>query len=164
MNTMFCIRRLLVGLFTIFSEKPLVINIYINIYSSLYIIRFYFDKKPMLTPTLNKIELLNEIFQLFSNYFMFLFTDFIGDVEFRYQIGYSFIGYVSMVFLINLSIIVADMFTDIRLKSNQKAHDKKWKEFYEKEDEILEFIIRDFRKKCPKNKESHQELKTRYTF
>ena len=47
-------------------------------------VRFYFDKKPMLTPTLNKIELINEISQLFSNYFMFLFTDFIGDVEFRY--------------------------------------------------------------------------------
>ena len=116
MNTMFCVRRLLVALFTVFSKKPLVINIYIIIYTSLFIIRFYFDKKPMLTSTLNKIELLNEIFQLFSNYFMFLFTDFIGDVEFRYQIGYWFIGYVSLVFLVNLSIIVADMFTDIRLK------------------------------------------------
>jgi hypothetical protein len=132
-----------------------VINIYINIYSSLYIIRFYFNKKPMLTPSLNKIELLNEIFQLFSNYFMFLFTDFIGDVEFRYQIGYSFIGYVSIVFLINLSIIVGDMFTDIRHKSNKKKYTQKWKAFHDKEDEILEFIIRDFRKKCPQDKASH---------
>ena len=60
------------------------------------------------------------------------------------------------------------MFTDIRLKTKQKRHAKKWKEFYQKEDEVLEFIIRDFRKKCPEDKTSHQEvkneLKTRYTF
>ena len=84
MNTIFCVRRLFVALFTIFYRGPLVVNLYVNIYSSLWIIKFYFKRKPMKTPTLNKIEILNEIFYLFCNYFMIIFTDFIPDVEFRY--------------------------------------------------------------------------------
>ena len=47
---------------------------------------------------------------------MFLFTEFIGDVEFRYEIGNSLIAYISLVFLINISIIVTEMFTDIYRK------------------------------------------------
>lgn len=102
MTTIFCVRRLMVSFITVYFESPLVVPIYINIYSSLWIIKFYFNKMPMLTRSLNKIELLNEIFQLFSNYFMFLFTEFIGDMEARYEIGYAFIGYVSFVFVVNL--------------------------------------------------------------
>jgi hypothetical protein len=90
---------------------------------------------------------------------MFLFTDFIGDVEFRYQLGYWFIGYVSLVFLLNFSIIVADMFTDLHHKRKQKVFNDKWKAFNKKEDEILEFIIRDYRQKCPEDKRSHNRIK-----
>ena len=61
MNTVFCIRRLLVAMFTVYVNSPLIVNIYINIYSSLWIIWFYFEHQPMLTKTLNRIELVNEI-------------------------------------------------------------------------------------------------------
>ena len=94
---------------------------------------------------MNKLELMNEIIQLFSNYFMFIFTGFIGDVELRYQLGYWFIAFVSIVFLLNFSVIVADMFTDLHHKRIKKVFNDKWKAFYKREDEILEFIIRDFR-------------------
>ena len=99
---------------------------------------------------------------------MFLFTDFIGDVEFRYQLGNWFIGYVSLIFLVNFSIIAADMFTDLYRKRKEKVFDEKWKAFYKKEDEILEFIIRDYRSKCPGDKRSHARIKnifrTQYSF
>ena len=78
MNMIFCIRRLLVAFFTVYLNSPLILNIYVNIYSSLWIIKFYYKKKPMASRNLNRIELLNEIFQLFSNYYMFIFTEWVG--------------------------------------------------------------------------------------
>ena len=61
MNTLFCLRRLLVAFFTVYLNSPLIINIFINIYSSLWIIKFYFQKTPMSNGRMNNIELLNEI-------------------------------------------------------------------------------------------------------
>lgn len=122
MNTIFCVRRLLVAFTTIFINNPLIICIYINIYSSLWIIKFYYKKKPMVSPMLNKIELINEIFQLFANYFMFLFTEFIGNVETWYSVGMWLIAYISLVFLINVSVIAASMYTDIRKERMRKDY------------------------------------------
>lgn len=53
MNTIFCLRRLLVGFFTVFINKTLILNIYVNIYSSLWILKFYFKKRPMIKTRLN---------------------------------------------------------------------------------------------------------------
>ena len=57
---------------------------------------------------------------------MFLFTEFIGDVEFRYEIGNSLIAYISLVFVVNISIIVAEMFNDIYRKHKRRNWEKKW--------------------------------------
>ena len=83
-NTFFCLRRFCVGLPTIFTSELLIVNIYVVIFTSLFIIKFLFDHKPMNSRLLNWFEILNETFTLFITYFMFLFTDFILDVEYRY--------------------------------------------------------------------------------
>ena len=61
MNLIFCCRRLIVAFFTVYINSPLILNIYINIYSSLWIIKYYYQKKPMISNSLNRIEILNEI-------------------------------------------------------------------------------------------------------
>lgn len=47
------------------------------------------------------------------------------------------------------------MFYGIRDKRRKKVYHDKWDAFYKKEEEILEFIIRDFRMKCPEDKTPH---------
>ena len=86
----------------------------------------------MISRNLNRIELLNEIFQLFSNYYMFIFTEWVGQIEFRYDVGYSLIAYIAMVFLVNITIIMSDMVTDIYRKRKRSNWEKKWTEFYTK--------------------------------
>ena len=46
--------------------------------------KFLIEERPMEERLQNKVETLNEMFTLFSNYAMLLFTDFIQDLEFRY--------------------------------------------------------------------------------
>ena len=63
----------------------------------------------MTTRLLNIFEQMNEISILFIFYFMFLFTDFIPDVEYRYVLGFRFIAFVGVIFLINVLLVFADM-------------------------------------------------------
>jgi hypothetical protein len=58
---------------------------------------------------LNGFEQMNEIFVLFICYFMFLFTDFIPDVEYRYKLGFKFIGLLGLVFFVNVLLVFVDM-------------------------------------------------------
>jgi len=46
--------------------------------------------KPMISPFLNVMETINEIFVLVTGYFLFLFTDLVPDVADRYMVGNIF--------------------------------------------------------------------------
>jgi hypothetical protein len=113
-TTIFCLRRLLICIFTIHFNSYLILNIYVTIYSSIFILFFYINVQPFKTRFLNRIEILNEIGYLSTNYFMFLFTDFINDIEFRYQVGKAQIYMVICIFTFNLVLIGAEMFDDFK--------------------------------------------------
>ena len=119
-NTFFCLRRFCVGLPTIFKSELLIVNIYISIFSSLFMIKFLFDYKPMNSRLLNGFEIVNETFTLFITYFMFLFTDFILDVEYRYKLGYRFIAFISFIFLVNVSLVFNDMVRSSIIQGKRK--------------------------------------------
>ena len=73
---------------------------------------------------------------------MFLFSDFIGDVEFRYNfIGNYYIYYGSMVFGINFLLIFIGMGCDVIEFAKKKNHKYKWDNYNHKKLKMAKFTI-----------------------
>ena len=109
LNSLFCARRLILAFTTIYFNTFLTTNIYITFFGSLAMIKFYFDYTPYESPLLNRFEKVNEIFTLFISYYLFIFTEFVPDVEVRYKMGFYYINLVSLVFAFNISLIAYDI-------------------------------------------------------
>ena len=77
-NSFFMLRRIAVAVSTTSLDSLLITNIYVNIFTSLFLLKFYLDTKPMHS---NSLLIINESFTLLSFYCMFLFSDFIPDIE-----------------------------------------------------------------------------------
>ena len=95
----------------------------------------------------NKIETLNETFTLFSNYAMLLFTDFIQDLEFRYQLGFRAIGIILTVVALNIMLVFYDLASALHLKFKAFKFKRAWKKYHELESRMIEYILYDFKKK-----------------
>lgn len=84
----------------------------LNSFSCLFIIKYILDSKPMASPFNNQIEVVNEVNMLVFSYFYILFTQFVDDIETRYELGYVFIGVVSFILIVNVSLISSKMYSD----------------------------------------------------
>jgi hypothetical protein len=78
--------------------------------SSLMMISFLITVKPFSEPFLNRIEIFNETALLTSSYFMFLFTDFVEDVELRSKLGWAYIGIVAAMIGVNWACMIFKVF------------------------------------------------------
>lgn len=110
---MFCLRRFIIAIITIFGNGFLLSQIFIYTYSSLITAGYFINYRPMNLKTLNRIEIINEIFVLPTCYFMILSTERIPDVELRYQIGKGYIYMLIFILSINFLMIVQEMFSQI---------------------------------------------------
>lgn len=104
-------------------------------------IKFMFDYKPMNSRLLNGFEIVNETFTLFITYFMFLFTDFILDVEYRYKLGYRFIAFVGFIFFVNVALVFYDMVRSSTIQGKRKKYKKKWDEYEMLKIKMVNFLI-----------------------
>jgi hypothetical protein len=59
---------------TAFQNEYLISNIYLNIYISIFMIKYVYENRPYETKLLNRLEIINEEFNLMLYYFMFMFT------------------------------------------------------------------------------------------
>lgn len=82
-TTLFCLRRLMVASCTILWPHLTVVAIYVNFYGSLITLIFIIELRPMNTKALNRIEILNEVFMMFSTYFLITLSEFIPSSEMR---------------------------------------------------------------------------------
>lgn len=86
------------------------------------------------------MEIFNESTLLVSSYFMFLFTDFVDDVQMRATLGWVYIGIVGAMIAVNFACMLFKVFETV--KSALKKLWKKWQiykiEKAKKEAEILE--------------------------
>lgn len=86
------------------------------------------------------MEIFNESTLLVSSYFMFLFTDFVDDVQMRTTLGWVYIGIVGAMIVVNFGCMLFKVFETV--KSALKNLWKKWQiykiEKAKKEAEILE--------------------------
>ena len=112
-----------------YLNNSVVANAFINIFSNLAFIKYLTDSMPMEFSYLNQLELMNEVTMLFFNYFFFLFTDFLGTPELRYEVGKYFIYLTIFVICVNFALISAAMFTDARYDYRVKKAKGAWKEY-----------------------------------
>jgi hypothetical protein len=119
-TSIFCLKRLLLAVFTVFFNNSLVLNILMNIFGNLAVIKYLLDSMPMEFTYLNWLEIINEINMLFFTYVLFLFTQFVPDLEIRYQLGYVFIYLVSFVMGLNLMLISKSMYQDSMFEYSRK--------------------------------------------
>ena len=73
----FCTKRIIIVLGTIFIKQPVAANIMIYIYLPLFSLGFNLTYKPFITKALNWIDNVNELFVLISAYFMMAFSSWI---------------------------------------------------------------------------------------
>ena len=112
-NALFMARRIAVAVSTTSLDSLLITNIYVTIFTSLLLIKFYIDFTPMAG---NKLLVLNECFSLLSFYGMFLFSDFIPDIEQRYKLGFKSIYLFISVCIVNISSVLKQMGQFLRIK------------------------------------------------
>jgi hypothetical protein len=66
---------------------------------------WYLNTKPFKGYSANSIEVINEVCFLACSYFIFLFTDFVPDVETRYNLGKVQIYLVMGIFIFNFVLV-----------------------------------------------------------
>lgn len=95
---------------------------------------------------INRVESFNEFFLLVTSYFMFLFTDFVGDVTVRHTIGSIFLWMMSFIIGINILMIMVEFGFGIRKMLKKRKHDKEWAEYNEHKFVLVETIIQEIGK------------------
>ena len=141
--TLFFIRRLLVAFATIRWANFLILEIYINVFTSLIMLKFMIDWRPFDSRTQNQLEIFNEGFTLFSNYMLIIFTEFIS-VETRYGIGFVIIYLILLVCALNIIGVFFDMLIALRLTYLKRKHDTAWESYHLLNNKIVSFLLRDF--------------------
>ena len=116
-------------------------NAYVNIFSNLAFTKYLSDSMPMEFKYLNQLELTNEVTMLYFNYFLFLFTDFVGSVETRYLVGKYYIYFSLAVICINVSMISVSIFIDNLYDQRVKKAKTAWKKFRKLRYKMARFII-----------------------
>ena len=140
-TTFFCLKRLLIALGTVYLNDFVIVNLYINIFVTLWFVRYLIDNMPMNFRYLNQLEICNEILMLFFCYFIFLFTDFVEDINVRYKLGFWFIYIIGFIFLFNLSLISVSIYNDTLLDLKRKKAEKEWVKYEKLKEKMAEFLV-----------------------
>ena len=68
-----------------------------------------------------RLEVMNELTNIILLYHLFFFTDFVGDAEVRYQIGWSFIAVTAGNMFVHFTLMVINMVCDLKEKIQNKC-------------------------------------------
>ena len=98
---MFYLRRLLLVLTTVYFNKYIVVSFFVYFYCSIFLLQYYIRIRPFEDKWAHCLEILNESFVILATYFIFCFTEFILNIQIRYQIGNLFIDLIMWVIILN---------------------------------------------------------------
>ena len=96
-------RRLLMVIVLTTLPTQRNIQITIQLWSTLYVMCYLAYVLPYLSYRQNVVEIINEFGVLLASYHLFCFTEWIYDVDRRYNMGYSLIVCIIFNFLFNLA-------------------------------------------------------------
>ena len=106
----FMLRRMVfVGIAFMLAQWPvfqLVGQFYLNTLMIIYLLWCW----PLETNFSTLVEVFNEVTAMWMLYFMLTFTDWVPDIELRYQTGWVFIG----IFCLNLSVHILFLLKDLK--------------------------------------------------
>ena len=105
----FCAMRFMLAFSTIFIQDFLWLQLFVYLYSTLYVACFFIHVKQMNGKFYNNIEIFNEVATLISVYFLLCFSDWILDIELRNDIGDVYAKYLIGIALINFLLILHEM-------------------------------------------------------
>ena len=98
---MLCLRRFIIVLATVFLNKYIIVSFFIYSYGSTAFLAYYVIRKPFEWKWAYALELMNESFLIIATYFMMFFSEYILDIQTRYQIGNFFIDMIVVVIILN---------------------------------------------------------------
>ena len=90
---------------TVFFGQHFIINIYVITFISLASLYYYLNYRPFSLQIFNQIEVANDLAILISSYFLYLFSDWVDDLELKYTIGWAFFYFFILILFSNISVI-----------------------------------------------------------
>ena len=99
---------------------------------------FFIIVKPLNQPFLNNMEIFNEISLLTCSYFLFMFTDFIPDVQTRYLAGWGFIGVAVMNIAVNWLCLFYKVFVVVKQLVRKKYYTWKYNKLKAAKEQYVE--------------------------
>ena len=126
MTAIFCLKRLIYGLITVYLSKFVVPFVYAYMYVPLFAIGYNLNRKPMNSKLLNWMENINETLIYMCGYFLLLFTQWICDPQRRYQFGFYYIYLQISIVGINFSLIFYEMGSAMKKEYRRRKWIYKW--------------------------------------
>ena len=90
------------------------LQIQVIVIHSLLLVCYVIYIKPFETRLLNTMEIINESSILVAAYHLFAFTHFVEDPEMQYKVGYSIIAVTIFNVLVNMIVMIAASFKELR--------------------------------------------------
>jgi len=78
----------------------------------------------MFPSILNKIEIMNESFMLFTAYYIIIFSGFFTNIEARYNYGFGYNVILGLVVLINIVFIFIEIYKRLKLVKKKNKNVK----------------------------------------
>jgi hypothetical protein len=109
------LRRLLIALVAAFLKNYSFLQVQIIVFHCISMITYLMIVKPFDLPILNKMEIFNECCIMGAAYHLFTFTEFVGDPEMQYNIGWSIIGVTLINIAVNMGLMIYTSFLKFKL-------------------------------------------------
>ena len=143
LTLIFCARRLFLAIATVLKGEYLIVGLYAYILLSMLTLTFFIRNKPMKYESFNNVEIMNETLILTTSYFMFVFSDWISDVEIRYNVGFYLMYLVAVMSFINFVIIIREMCKGIKKESGRGKYEKHMKKLNEEYNVLIKKVLTD---------------------
>ena len=88
-------------------------------FSTLYIM-WYINVQPHVTRERKYLEIFNEIMIIMCTYHMVLFSQFNGSPELHFLLGYTYVGVIALVIVVNIGLLLFKSVTKARRLSALK--------------------------------------------
>lgn len=123
-TTVFLLRRLIIGVSIAFFRRYYFLQLEILLVTCLFCMSYTILTFPYKTKLYNILEILNESMVLSTVYIMHGFSYFIPSSKERFKIGWFYIIIVILVFMLNLAVILYQIFLAV-VKAMKKLKAKK---------------------------------------
>ncbi|TNV87928.1 hypothetical protein FGO68_gene17662 [Halteria grandinella] len=135
---LFVFRRLIYSINIVLFSGSTCTQLFAQFFCCLLMLLFFTGVKPMNQPFLNNMEIFNELTLLICSYFLFLFTDFVGDANTRFMIGWAFVGLAAFNILVNWCALLYKVGTALRSVIRGLLHKRRVQKYLEAKKRMLE--------------------------